>query len=256
MKSGQWVAYCTLVKKEIQRFMRNWRQRFAPAAISAILYLAVFGQIMGRKIGKIAGIPYDQFILPGLVVFYSMTSAYMNTCFSFFLARHYKIINRMLVSPLPNYLIVLGYFTASAVRSIMTAILILIIGAFFSPPLLYHPLLLLLSLLFIAVTFSAIGMITAMVMSEMLQIHIIYSFLIMPLAYLGGIFYSIHLLPQMGKMASLLNPMSYMVSIVRYSIIGVGDIPTVAALTVVVAIMLLLYGLCTVLFYRGLGIRQ
>lgn len=256
MKSGQWVAYCTLVKKEIRRFMRNWRQRFAPAAISATLYLAVFGQVMGRKVGKIAGIPYDQFILPGLVVFYSMTSAYMNTCFSFFSARQYRIINRILVSPLPNYLIVLGYFTASTMRSIMTAILILIIGAFFSPPLLYHPLLLLLSLLIISITFSAIGMIAAMMMNEMMQIHIVYSFLIMPLAYLGGIFYSLHLLPQTGKVVSLLNPMTYMVSIVRYSIIGISDIPVVTALIVMTVIVLLLYSLCTILFYRGVGIRQ
>jgi len=250
-----WIGFYTIVSKEIQRFIRIWTQTLLPPVISMALYFIVFGNLMGGRIGHINGFRYIDYIVPGLIMMSIITSAYANVVASFFGAKFQRNIEEMLVSPMPNYVILWGFVVGGVVRGVAVGILVTIVSLFFTQLQLQHLGIIMVVGILTALLFSLAGLINAIFAKKFDDINIIPTFVLSPLTYLGGVFYSIEVLSPFWQKISYLNPILYMVNGFRYGMLGVSDIDLHIALGIIMGCTVFLYCISLYLLKKGVGIR-
>ncbi|HHJ18794.1 MAG TPA: ABC transporter permease [Gammaproteobacteria bacterium] len=250
------TALTTITTKEILRFSRIWLQTILPPAITTGLYFVIFGGLIGPRIGQMDGFNYMDFIVPGLIVMGIITNSYANVVSSFYLSKFTHSIEEMLVSPLPNHIILSGYVIGGVARGITVGIVITLISLFFSD-LHIHNLAVLISIAILTATlFSLAGFINAVYAQSFDDITIIPTFVLTPLTYLGGIFYSVSLLPEFWQKVSLFNPILYMINAFRYGVLGISDIPLATSYAVICGFIVVLFGFSMMLLNRGTGLRD
>jgi ABC-2 type transport system permease protein len=250
-----WIGYKTIVRKEITRILRIWGQTIVPPAITMSLYFIIFGELIGRRIGDMGGHSYMEYIVPGLVVMSVITNAYGNMVSSFFGAKFGKHIEELLISPLPNGIILAGYVTGALARGLMVGAVVLLVSLLFTHLQVSNLLVSVSVLLLTAVVFSLAGMVNAIFAQKFDDIAIIPTFVLAPLTYLGGVFYSIELLPEFWQRVSVFNPILYMVNGFRYGILGVSDVGLIQTYGVILIAGALLFAWCMWLLHRGVGLR-
>jgi ABC-2 type transport system permease protein len=251
-----WIGYKTIVRKEVTRILRIWGQTIVPPAITMSLYFIIFGNLIGRRIGEMGGFDYMQFIVPGLVMMSVITNSYGNMVSSFFGAKFGRHIEELLISPLPNWIILLGYVTGALFRGMMVGAVVIGVSLFFTRLEVQHPLITVSILVLTAVVFAMAGMVNAIFARKFDDIAIIPTFVLTPLIYLGGVFYSISLLPPVWQKISTYNPILYMVNGFRYGILGVSDVSVERAYLIIGVFVVLLASLCLWLLRRGTGLRS
>lgn len=249
------IALQTILLKETLRFLRIWIQTLVPPVITTALYFIIFGTLIGSQLGPVAGFSYNQYIAPGLIMMAVITNAYSNVVSSFFSAKFQRHIEEMLVSPLPNTIIVLGFVGGGAARGLAVGAVVTGVSLFFADLQWQHPLLTFLVIFLTSVLIALGGLINGIYAKSFDDISIIPTFVLTPLTYFGGIFYSIQMLPPFWQDASLLNPILYMVNAFRYGILGVSDIDIVRAFTIILLLIILLFSYSLWLLHRGTGIR-
>ncbi len=250
------VAFGTLVHKEYTRIMRIWVQTIVPPAITMTLYFVIFGTLIGRRIGEMDGFSYMQYIAPGLIMMSVITNSYGNVVSSFFGAKFARHVEEMLVSPMPNSIILLGHVAGGVFRGLLVGALVTVIALFFTDLRMENPLITLSVVFLTAVVFSLAGFIIAVFAKKFDDISIIPTFVLTPLTYLGGVFYSINLLPDFWHNVSLANPVLYMVNAFRYGILGTSDIGIGLAYAIILLFIAALYGFSMLLLSRGTGLRE
>jgi ABC-2 type transport system permease protein len=251
-----WVALKTLVRKEIIRVARIWIQTIVPPAITMTLYFIIFGNLIGKRIGVMGGFDYMQYIAPGLIMMSVITNSYGNVVSSFFGAKYGKHLEEMLVSPMSNATIIIGHVAGGVIRGLMVGTLVTIIALGFTSLTIEHPLITFSMILLASIVFALLGFINAVFAKKFDDISIIPTFVLTPLTYLGGVFYSISLLPEFWQRVSLGNPILYMVNAFRYGILGVSDISIGYAYLIVGIFVVGLFTLNLALLNRGVGIRE
>ena len=251
-----WVAYSTIVTKEIVRFSRIWTQTMLPPAITMGIYFVVFGRFMGDRIQNFGDFSYIEFIVPGLVMMAVITNSFSNVASSFFAAKFQRSIDEMLVSPIPDWLLVSAYVTGGAVRGVATGFVVLIVSLFFTHLSVHSLGIIVVFLVLTALTFSTAGFANGMLANKFDDIAIVPTFVLTPLTYFGGVFYSINLLPEFWRNVSKANPILYMVNGLRYGFLGVSDIPVGAGVVILSGFFVGIFGLCLLLMKRGRGLRS
>ncbi|MFC5741400.1 ABC transporter permease [Dyella tabacisoli] len=254
--SANLVALNTIVRREIMRIMRIWTQTLIPPAITMTLYFVIFGKLIGSRIGEMHGFTYMQYIVPGLVMMSIITNSYGNISSSFFGAKFSRAVEEMLVSPMPNWVILLGYVIGAVVRGVVVGALVLLIALFFTDLNVVHPVITFLSVLLGATVFSLAGFVNAIYAKKFDDIALVPTFVLTPLTYLGGVFYSIDLLGQPWRSISLINPILYMVNAFRFGVLGKADVPIGEAFIVMLVFVAGLSAVALHLLKRGIGLRS
>ena len=250
------VGFNTIVLREFHRIVRIWGQTIVPPAITATLYFIIFGSLIGRRIGVMGGYNYIQYIAPGLIMMSVITNSYGNVVSSFFGAKFGKHVEELLVSPLPNWLIVSGYICGGVVRGLMVGGVVTIITLIFTRLQVHNVGVLLSAVLLSSIVFALAGMLNAIFAKNFDQISFIPTFVLTPLTYLGGVFYSVTLLPDWAETASHANPILYMVNAFRFGFLGVSDVNVLLAYSIMGASVVVLFVLCVTLLNRGVGTRE
>ena len=250
------IAFQTILIKETLRFLRIWIQTLLPPAITTALYFIIFGKLIGGQLGPVEGLTYTQYIAPGLIMMAVITNSYSNVVSSFFSAKFQRHIEEMLVSPLPNAVIVLGFVGGGVARGLAVGLTVIAVSLFCAELHWQHPLVTFAVMVLTAVLFALGGLINGIFAKSFDDISLVPTFVLTPLTYLGGIFYSIKMLPPFWQDASLFNPILYMINAFRYSILGVSDINIYLALAIIVALTAVLFGYSLWLLERGVGIRN
>ena len=250
------IGFGTIVDREMTRVLRIWVQTLVPPAITMTLYFIIFGSLIGRRVGQVGGFGYMAYIAPGLIMMQVLTNAYTNVVSSFYGAKFGRHIEELLVSPLPSGYIIMGYVTGGVLRGLMVGGLVTVIALFFTDLHLAHPLVTFSTVLLTAIVFSLGGLINAVYSKKFDDVTIIPTFVLTPLTYLGGVFYSIQMLPEPWQLVSKVNPILYMVNAFRYGILGVSDIGIGTAYAIILLFMLALYAFAHYLLERGVGMRS
>jgi ABC-2 type transport system permease protein len=250
------VAFKTLVRKEIVRVLRIWIQTLVPPAITMTLYFVIFGNLIGRRVGTMDGFDYMQYIAPGLIMMSVITSSYGNVVSSFFSAKFGRHLEEMLISPMSNSTIIVGYVAGGVMRGMIIGLIVTVIALFFTQLEVKHPLITLSMVFCSSVVFALAGFINAVFATKFDDISLVPTFILTPLTYLGGVFYSISMLPEFWQKVSLANPILYMVNAFRYGILGTSDIGIGKAYLIVTAFIVGLFSACMYLMNRGIGIRN
>lgn len=251
-----WVGYKTIVRKEVTRILRIWMQTVVPPAITMTLYFIIFGNLIGSRIGDMGGFDYMQFIVPGLVMMAVITSSYGNMVSSFFGAKFGRHIEELLISPLPSWVILAGYVTGALARGVMVGTVVMAISLFFTRVEIQHPLVMVSVLLLTSIVFAMAGMVNAIFATKFDDITIVPTFILTPLTYLGGVFYSISMLPPFWQKLSTINPVLYMVNGFRYGILGVSDVGIEMTYLIIGVFVVVLASFCLYLLNRGVGMRS
>jgi ABC-2 type transport system permease protein len=251
----KFTAFRTIFTKEVLRFARIWIQTVLPPMITTALYFIVFGNLIGPRIGEMNGFVYMDFIVPGLIMMAVITNSYANVVSSFYGSKFQRHIEEMLVAPVPNYVILTGFIGGGVARGLTCGIAVTLVSLFFTS-LNVHNLWVMFSMIVLtAILFSLAGFINGVYAKSFDDISIIPTFVLTPLTYLGGIFYSINMLPEFWQNVSLANPILYMINAFRYGFLGVSDIRLAASYAISIAFIALLYGFSILLLRRGYGIR-
>ena len=251
-----WIAFKSILIKEISRFTRIWVQTLVPPAITMSLYFVIFGNLIGSRIGQMHGVSYMEFIVPGLIMMSVITNSYANVASSFYSAKFQRNIEEILVAPVPNYLIIWGFVAGGVARGICVGAIVTAVSLFFVPLQVHDPLAVVVTLVLTATLFSLGGLINAVFAKSFDYVSIIPTFVLTPLTYLGGVFYSIQLLPPFWQMLSHGNPIIYMVNAFRYGFLGLSDVPMSLALGIIIGFIVVLYGVAHFLVTRGIGLRH
>ncbi len=251
-----WVAYQTIARREILRFARIWVQTIIPPVVMVGLYFVIFGKLIGQRIGEMDGLSYVDFIMPGLVMMSIITNSYANVVSSFYGAKYSHYIEEMLIAPIPNIVILIGYVTGGIVRGMCVGIAVTLVSLFFTDFSIHAPLIVIGIAFLTAFLFSLAGLINGVFARTFDDVTIIPTFVLTPLTYLGGIFYSIRLLPETWQQVSLINPILYMVNSFRFGFRGVSDIGMGTAIMVILFFIVILFAFCMILLERGTGIRH
>ncbi|MBW6392315.1 ABC transporter permease [Billgrantia antri] len=250
------IALWTLVVKEIKRFTRIWPQTLLPPSITMAMYFIIFGSLIGSRIGQMDGFSYMDFIVPGLIMMAVITNSYSNVASSFFSNKFQRSVEEMMVSPMPNWVILSGFVLGGMARGLGVGLIVTLVSLFFTRISVAHPLLTIGVVVLTAALFSIGGFINALLANKFDDVSIVPTFVLTPLTYLGGVFYSISLLPTFWQNASLLNPILYMVNVFRHGFLGVSDIPVGWALAAIVAFIIVLFTVALWMLERGKGIRS
>ena len=250
------VGFATIVRKEVNRVIRIWVQTIVPPAITMTLYFIIFGSLIGRRIGVMDGVPYTMFIAPGLIMMSVITNSFGNVVSSFFSGKLQHHLEEMLVSPLSVATIIAGYVVGGIVRGLAVAALVTVVAIFFTELRVEHPLITLSVVVLTAMAFSLAGLLNAIFAKNFDQISIIPTFVLTPLTYLGGVFFSISLLSPAWQAIAKINPILYMVNAFRYGMLGASDISIGVAYTIIIAAVVVLYITVYRLLTRGTGIRS
>jgi len=251
-----WTAYYTMIRAEVVRIFRIWSQTILPPVVTTSLYFIVFGAFIGSQIPPINGYSYMQFIVPGLIMMSVITSAYMNTVSTFYFAKWTKTIEEVLVSPTPNWVVILGYVSGGVLRGLIVGFCVLLVSLFFSHLAIANMAVLVAALVLTSVLFSLGGLINGVFAKSFDGISIVPTFVLTPLTYLGGIFYSVSMLPPFWQTVSHFNPILYMINAFRFGFLGISDISLTTCFAVLIGCTLLFLGVVVVLFKRGLGLKN
>jgi ABC-2 type transport system permease protein len=252
----QLIALYTIVRKETVRIMRIWLQTLVPPVITMTLYFIIFGNLIGRRIGEMGGFDYMQFMAPGLIMMSVITNSYGNVVSSFFAAKFQGHLQEMLIAPMSSAVIILGHVAGGIVRGLTVGAVVTCVALFFTELEVQNPLIAISMLVLTATVFSLGGMVNAIFARKFDDVAIIPAFVLAPLTYLGGIFYTTSLLPDFWATLSAFNPILYMVNGFRYGMLGVSDIDIGMAYGVILVFVVLGFGTCFYLISRGIGIRE
>ena len=250
------IALQTIVRKEIRRFTRIWVQALLPPAITMTLYFIIFGNLIGRNIGSMGGYSYMQFIVPGLIMMSVITNSYANVVSSFFGAKFQRSIEELLVAPVSPSIILIGFVLGGVARGLAVGLIVTLLSLIFSDLSLHHAFVMIYSVFMTAVLFSLGGFINAIYAKTFDDVSIVPTFVLTPLTYLGGVFYSMSLLSPFWQGVSYLNPIVYMVNAFRYGVLGHSDVSIVASLTFITVLVAVLYVVALRLLQQGTGMRE
>lgn len=250
------TALKSLAVKETNRYLRIWVQTLVPPVITTSLYFIIFGKMIGGRIGEMGGFSYMEFIVPGLIMMSAITSSYANVSSSFFSQKFQKNIEELLVAPVPTYVIIWGFVIGGLGRSVLVGTLVTIISLFFVPLHVYSWSMVVLTLLMTAILFSLAGLLNGIFAKSYDDVSIVPTFVLQPLTYLGGVFYSISMLPPIWQAVSKINPIVYMISGFRYGFLGTIDVPIFFSIFILVVFILVLYSVCWYLIEKGRGLRS
>ena len=253
---AQFIAFRAILVKEILRFTRIWIQTILPPMITTALYFVIFGRLIGSQIGDIHGFQYMEYIVPGLILMAVITNSYANVVSSFYSAKFQRNIEEMLVAPVPNYLIMIGFIGGGVARGLAVGLAVTIVALFFTSIPLHNLWVAVSVLLLTSVLFSLAGLINAIYATSFDHISIIPTFVLTPLTYLGGVFYTVAMLPPFWQSVSFANPILYMVNAFRYGLLGVSDVHLGVAYLAILAFIAGLFGFALHLLNRGYGIRS
>ncbi len=251
----QYTAFKTITIKEFLRFIRIWIQTVVPPAITVALYFIIFGELIGSQIGDIDGFTYVEYIVPGLILMSVISNAYANCVSSFFSAKFHRSVEEMIVAPLPNYIIVSGYVAGGVLRGIIVGIVVTIVSMLFTPIHIHSFSVTIAVFILTSILFALAGLINAVYAKTFDDISIIPTFILTPLTYLGGIFYSINMLPEFWQNVSLANPILYMINAFRYGLLGISDIDLTTAFLVIILFIISLFTFVLHLLNKGIGIK-
>jgi ABC-2 type transport system permease protein len=250
------VGFLTMMRKETSRIFRIWSQTLLPPVITTSLYFAIFGTFIGSQVAKIDGFSYITYIVPGLVMMAVITSSYTNVVSTFFGAKMQRYLEELLVSPLPNWVVIAGFLSGGIIRSLLVAILVLIVSLFFTHLVIFNAFIIVAAAFLTAVLFSLAGLVNGIYAKSFDAINIIPTFVLTPLTYLGGVFYSINKLPPIFRELSLANPILYMVNAFRYGFLGVSDVSLESSFLVMIILIVILLALALWLFQKGNGLKS
>jgi len=251
-----WIAFQTIVLREIRRFTRIWPQTLLPPAVTMTLYFIIFGNLIGSRIGDMGGYDYMQFIVPGLIMMAVITNSYANVVSSFFSMKFQRSIEELLVSPVPNWTILAGYVAGGMARGLSIGLIVTLLSLAFTQLSIHNLPMVVITVFLTSALFSLGGFINAMLATKFDDVSIVPTFVLTPLTYLGGVFYSIDLLPAFWQGASMINPILYMVNGFRYGILGVSDVNPFISLGMIVIFIVLLAAVALRMLARGKGIRH
>ena len=255
MNNPTWIAYVTIVGKEAKRVLRIWPQTLLPPAVSMFLYFVIFGRLIGSRIGTMEGYAYIDYITPGILIMAVINNAFGNVVSSFFSAKFQRQIEELLVAPVPNSVILCGFITGGILRALLVAAIVALVAALFTDLPVHSWPMLLAVLLSTALAFSIAGFINGIFSRRFDDVSIIPTFVLTPLTYLGGVFYSVDMLPEFWRSASALNPILYMVDAFRYSMLGISDIPIYYAVSLLAVFDIILFFFAVHLLDKGVGLK-
>ncbi|HEY4513778.1 MAG TPA: ABC transporter permease [Candidatus Paceibacterota bacterium] len=254
-----WISYFTMMRKDIVRMFRIWAQTFLPSVVTSILYFSVFGTILGSRIGQMQGVDYIIFVVPGLVMLAIVTNAYANSSFTFFQSKFFmRSIDEILVSPTPPWLMIAGFITGGVIRGVLVGAIVLLISIFFTSLTLTvaNVAIIFLFATLTALVFALAGLVNGVYAKTIDGINIVPTFVLTPLVYLGGIFYSVHVLPAWWQAITYANPLFYLINGFRYGFLGQADISPALSVTVLLAFIIILVGINWYLIRKGLGLKH
>lgn len=252
----RWIGFKTIVIREYGRIIRIWGQTIVPSAVTATLYFVIFGSLIGRRVGAMGGFDYMEYIAPGLIMMAVITNSYANVVSSFFGAKFGKHIEEMLVSPLPSWVIVSGYVAGGVVRGLLVGVGVTIVSLLFTHLHVQHPIIVAAAVLLTSITFSLGGFLNALYAKNFDQVNWIPTFVLTPLTYFGGVFYSVTLLPSWAQKLSYVNPVLHMVNAFRFGFLGVSDVDIRVAFSLMITAAVVLFLTAVMLMNRGSGIRE
>ena len=252
----EWIGFKTIIIREFSRIVRIWGQTIVPPAVTATLYFVIFGSLIGRRVGQVGGYDYMQFMAPGIIMMNVIQTSYGNVVSSFFGAKFGKHIEELLVSPLPNWLIVLGYTMGGVLRGVLVGSVVTIISLFFTHLSITHVPGIITAAFLTSFIFALGGFINALFAKNFDQISWFPTFVLTPLTYLGGVFYSVTMLPSWAHVASNANPILYMVSAFRFGFLGTSDVDLTLAYAIMIGAAVVMFALAVTLLNRGTGIRD
>ncbi len=251
------IALNTMLRKDMVRIFRIWPQTLLPSMVTSVLYFLVFGTVLGSKIGAVGGVPYMAFVVPGLVMLAVVTNAFSNVATSFFQSKFFvRSIDEILVSPMPAWLMLLGFIAGGVMRGVLVGLLVLLVSFCFALPGMPHPMFVLLFLLLSATLFALGGLINGIYAKSFDGISIVPTFVITPLVYLGGVFYSVHALPAWAQAITYANPLFYLVNGFRYGLLGYSDVNIVVCVAVLLAMLTVMVGAAWWQLKHGFGLKQ
>jgi ABC-2 type transport system permease protein len=256
LNQNTFIAFYTIVRKEISRFTRIWVQTIVPPAISMTLYFVIFGSLIGPRIGTMNGFEYIDYIAPGIIMMSIINNSYANVVSSFFGAKFQKHIEEMIVAPIPNIIILCGFVTGGIARGLLVGAVVTIVALFFTELKIYNLSITVAVVFMTALVFSLAGFINAIFAKKFDDISIIPTFVLTPLIYLGGIFYSINLLPDFWQTVSSFNPILYMVNAFRYGMLGESDINITNAFIILFIFTVVLFTISLTLLNKGVGVKN
>ena len=249
------IALYTIARKEVGRILRLWTQTLIPSVVTSILFFVIFGNLIGSYIGEINGIEYLAFIIPGLIMMNVINNSFTNTAYSFFHNKFHKSIEEILVSPTPNWIVVIGFAVGGMFRGLVVGFLIILMSLFFVDLVIFNIIVLVSSVVLTSILFSFAGLINGIYAKKFDDVGIIPLFVLVPLTYFGGVFYSISLLPQFWQTLSLINPILYMVNIFRYGFFGVSDVSIKFAILIIIILLIIFYMWAVYLLNRGYSMQ-
>ncbi len=250
------ISLGTIVRKEVTRFLRIWSQTLLPSVVTMTLYFIIFGHFIGSRIQGINGFSYINFIVPGIIMMAVITNSYANVVSSFFSAKFQRSIEEILVSPTPAWAIIVGYCLGGIARGLAVGLLVSLVALFFTKLVIHSYLIIILFFLLTTIVFSLMGFLNGIFAKKFDDVSIVPTFILTPLTYLGGVFYSVQLLPPLWQKISLLNPILYMVNGFRYGFLGYSDIPVYIGLLILTVLMIVLFWVNLVLMKKGVGLRH
>ena len=251
----QWVALLTLMRKEIRRYTRIWSQTLLPSAITMSLYFLIFGSLIGSRIGEMGGVSYMEFVVPGLIMMAIVTNSYANVVSSFFGSKFNSSIEELLVSPTPNHIVLLGFVSGGVSRGMLVAVIVTIVASLFVELNIHSYAVVIAVVALTSILFSLCGLINAVFANTFDDINIVPTFVLTPLTYLGGVFYSLELLPDFWAAVSQANPLVYVVNAFRFGMLGVSDVSVGFAFTMIGAFTLVAYLYAAYLLRTGRRLR-
>lgn len=252
----KYIALRAILDKEVTRILRIWQQTLLPSAITMTLYFLIFGAFIGSRIDSMGGVSYIQFIIPGLIMMAVITNAYSNVSSSFFGIKFQRSVEELLVSPTPNYIIILGYVLGGMFRGLLVGAIVLLISLFFTKIGLYSLAIVLVFIFLTSLVFSLAGFLNGMYAKKFDDVAVVPTFVLTPLTYLGGVFYSISLLPDLWKTISLFNPIIYMVNGFRYGFLGISDINIWIGFIILVVLGIVLFWFSMYAMKKGIGLKS
>ncbi|WP_461534519.1 ABC transporter permease [Spongorhabdus nitratireducens] len=254
---ANWIAFETIFVKEVRRFMRIWPQTLLPPAITMTLYFVIFGSVIGSRVGKMGGFEYMKFVVPGLIMMSVITNSYSNVASSFFSNKFQRSVEEIMVAPVPHSIILLGFVMGGVVRGMFTAVIVTMLSLFFVSFTIHDYLITFTAVFLTALIFSLGGFINALYARKFDDVSIIPTFVLTPLTYLGGVFYSLKALPEVWRDISMWNPILYQVNAFRYGMLGrAGMVDISDAFLVMALVSAVLYAVCLYLLNKGKGLRH
>jgi ABC-2 type transport system permease protein len=250
------IAFRTLAVKEVYRFFRIWPQTLLPPAITTALYFLIFGKLIGGRIGTVNGASYIDYIVPGIILMSVISHSYSNVVSSFYSTKFQRHIEELLVAPVPNWVILGGYISGGIVRGLAVGVVVALISMIFAQINLHNLWICLSIAILTATLFSLAGFINAVFAESFDDISIIPNFILTPLSYLGGVFFSVDMLSGVWQTIAMGNPILYMVNAFRYGMIGVTDIDIILAFEITVGFIIVMTLFSLYLLHKGVGIKN